>query len=340
MGVRIHIDTLPEERTPVTTPARFALALSLAVVALAALNALLAYELKAHPRNIGYGIVEAKWEAAAALEEAPTWLFVGDSSCNQGIRASRFAEALGESAWNGCTIGSATVADDVWMVTEFVRRGLVPEHVVLANSWTTWKRESSALRAMLFLIEPGPRVWRDTEPRLELTPGDRWLARWGGALPLASQAISARTVVFDPTRENLPPRFSPEADGFMPVSFRDDARVRADIANHQTQMRRPFEVSAWTEGALHRLLELAEEHAFTVHFVVSPMPIELEETDEARRFLGELAETVDSVAARSPRASVAIARPLALPAEVFEKADHVTVDGADAYTDAVIEALR
>ena len=86
--------------------------------------------------------------------------------------------------------------------------------------------------------------------------------------------------------------------------------------------------------------ELAEEHAFTVHFVVSPMPVELQETDEARRFLGELAESVESVAARSPRASVAIARPLALPGEVFEKADHVTVDGADAYTDAVIEALR
>lgn len=340
MSLRLYIDTLPEEEVPRTTLPRLLAGVAIAVVGLLVINALLARELEQHPRNLGYVVVESKWDAVEAMEVAPDWLFVGDSSCNQGIRASRVAEALGATAYNACTIGSATVGDDVWMVADLVRRGLVPEHVVIAHSWYTWGRSPGTLKAMLFLVEPGARVWRDTEPRLDLTLGDRWLARWGGAFPIASQAISAQTIVFDPFREGLPPRLTPGDDGYMAVPYRDDARLEADIEAHRIEMRAPFTISPWSQRAMDELLDLSDEHGFDVHFVVAPMPERLRDTPEAARYLAEHHGALEAIAARSPRVRVALSEPPVLPFEVFEKADHVTAEGANAYTDAVIDALR
>ena len=56
--------------------ARLAAAIAGALVLLAAVNAWLVRELAEHPRNLGYVVVDAKWRALDAMEDAPSWLFV------------------------------------------------------------------------------------------------------------------------------------------------------------------------------------------------------------------------------------------------------------------------
>jgi hypothetical protein len=338
--IRLHIDELPEEQLPQATWSRLAIGLAVALVLLAAANAWLGRELAAHPRNLGYVVVEAKWQAIDAMQQAPSWLFVGDSSCNQGIIARDVADALDTSAYNACTIGSATVADDVWMIDLLARRDRLPEHVVVAHSWYTWGRDASTLRAMLFLLSPGPEAWRDSAPPISLTLGDRLLARYGASLPLASQAISTRAIVFDPARTSLPPRLAPGPDGYMAVPMRSDDRLARDIREHQTFLRDGFVASEWSRAAMDHLVALADQHGFDVHLVVAPMPAELRGDPNADAYLAQHRAWLEALAARSARVHATLTMPPELPFGLFEKADHVTDQGAPAYTAAIIDALR
>lgn len=340
MRLSLSIDQLPEERLPRTTARRLAAAIAGALVLLAAVNAWLVRELAEHPRNLGYVVVDAKWRALDAMEDAPSWLFVGDSSCNQGIIAADIATGLDTTAYNACTIGSATVADDVWMIELLARRGHLPEHVVVAHSWYTWSRDPSTLRAMLFLIADVDPDWQRNVPQPALSLGDRLLARVGARVPLASQAISVQALAFDPTRASLPPRLRPGADGYMAVPMRNADRLALDMAEHQRFFRDGFVASAWSQAAMERLLELADTHDFEVHLVVAPMPEGLTASPEAAAYLDAHRAWLEALADRSPRVHAALTMPPTLPLAHFEKADHVTADGAPAYTTAVLDALR
>ncbi len=96
MSVLKQIMTPPEETIGETGKRAVLLFWIALAAALCAINALAYLEVENRPRNRGYEVVSHKWELAMTAEAPVDLLFVGDSTCNQGIMPTVFAEETGE----------------------------------------------------------------------------------------------------------------------------------------------------------------------------------------------------------------------------------------------------
>lgn len=326
----------PEEHVLPTDGRGVVPAILIALALLAAANAVAFVETEHRPRNRGYEVVAHKWTLASELESAPDWLFVGDSSCNQGVIPQVFEEVLGGTALNLCTIGSATVADDAWIADYVIDRVGPPGAIVVVHTWDTWPRPDSTLRSMLWRIPIGSDAWEGREPAIALTARDRLTARFGRWLPLYTQNISLRQAVTNPGGA---PTITFEDGGFMPMNEASPEAARYDLDKHRrTVAAEDWSASAWSRASLQALIDVARAHEVPVYLAMAPAHEDLVDEPDFERWMADYAALLHDAAA-TEGVTVIADRPFAVAPEMLEKVDHVNVEGARAYSSFLAERL-
>ncbi len=306
---------------------------TLAIVLL--INAYVWGALSVEPRNRGYEVVAHKWSLAEQATEPVAWFFVGDSSCNQSVVPSVITEITGETALNLCTIGSATVADDAWILDYYMENVGAPGAVVMIHTWDTWQRENDRLIQMLWKLPVGSTAWSGRVPDIDLSRGDEVRTALSGWFPLYSQSASSLQVF-----TGAPPVIHFEADGFMPMEA-NVARANADFDAHIAHIREAdFFASEWSTAGLDALVARTGEAGVTLHFFMPPVIDRLIDDPEFaawfagyRAFLAGYADAHSHVVFTGPA-------PMRTPLENAEKADHVSVEGAAIYSGFVGNLLR
>jgi hypothetical protein len=329
------LSELPKE--PQRTSSGRAIAVSFAVVVLAyaLANVTTALWLDAAPQNVGYAVVEHKWQAVVAHDEPMQWLFLGDSSCNQGVMPERVEAALGGSAYNACTIGSATVADDAWMLSWLLEHDAAPANLVVIHTWDTWRRDDSTLRAMLYLVPS--EAWRGREPRPSTSMLESLLARVGHWAPLASQPRSVYLLLTNAGRARIPESISIDEHGFMAMPFVNEAALERDARKHLSLVRsESFTSSEWSDEAIRTLLGDANDAGINTLLVMAPVFEGVLVEPEFAAYMGDYHAYLNELAGEYEHVNAQPNTPVALPSTQLEKVDHPTPAGAVVYTDAII----
>jgi len=269
-------------------------------------------------------------------------LFLGDSSCNQGLRPDIWREATGATAVNLCTIGDMLATNDAWMLERYLARHGAPRGgVVVMHAYDVWHRGmSGAFRTQLLARVPLPwGFWERATPKVTLTRDEALSVAASRYAPLYSEhATLAKRL--RPLSGEPSPQFALDADGYMRLDDAAPARVKRDVRGHLGFVRRKKpSVSRENREALARLRALAEEREFSLYLAASPIADELARDAEWRRHFdgveGALAKAVEG----SPRARLVLTTPATFPATRMENADHLVHEAAASYTKQVAEAV-
>lgn len=342
--MRPLLDTVmtPPRETVHRVSRRAVLLSVVAVVGVVALvNAAAALWLARTPRDLGAQVVQAKWSnvdvAAAQGDEPVDVLLVGDSSCNQGVLPALLTEGTPLRALNLCTIGFGTVADDAWLLADYIARVGAPKTVVVIHSWDVWPRDTSALRATLWTIPGGPPRWDSYAPELPLGAWERFVARWGAWMPLYTRAATLRQALRAPGAASV--------GSFTPDGFMEPPGVAGAVADRVAeQLRRtqaaPWSVSAWNEEAALALIALAEAHDVRVVFASGPVHEDLLNAPSFTGWMDEYTAWARALADEHPHVAAAAPFYEAIPREEMESADHTNRAGAEHFTRTLGERLR
>ncbi|MBM4360164.1 MAG: hypothetical protein FJ096_18815 [Deltaproteobacteria bacterium] len=294
------------------------------------------------PLNRGYWLVEQKWAKLEDSREAADWLFLGDSSCNQGLRPDVWKQATGEDAQNLCTIGEMIVTGDAWMLERHVERHGPPRKgAVLVHVYDVWHRPASpALRGSLLAHVPLPwGFWERLSPPLGLNPVERLGVAAGKYAPLyadnASLAVVAlRGVAFEP------PRFALDGSGYMAWHKANPEAVRADVEQHVNFVNNVrFKASAENRDALARIRALAEQHRFHVYVATSPIAEQLPRLATWRRYKASIDAWQRKVVEGSTYVHLVQRTPVTFRPEEMENADHLTHEAAARYTTTLAKSV-
>ena len=305
------------------------------VLLLVAANAVAVWELDQRPRNRGYEVIGHKWTLASEATEPVDLLFVGDSSCNQGIMPSIIEEETGRTALNLCTVGSATVADDAWILDYYLEEVGQPAAVVVVHTWDTWARDESVLRRMLWTIPIGAEAWRGREPALELRLADRLLAVLGRQVPLYTQNTSLMAAIASP---GSAPDIRFDDAGFMPMEDGDPELAAADVHNHRQTAADGFRISEWSRAGIDALIRRADAAGLPVYLVVAPTHVELANDPNVVAYFEAHRAMLEDLA-QADHVHIVVGMPLPIEPEMLEKVDHVNVEGAVVYSRFVAQTL-
>lgn len=319
----------PEEHVAPESRRRVLAWVGAAVGLVVAFNAAMVIALERAPRNRGYEVVEHKWNLAANATEPVDWLFVGDSSCNQGVIPERVSAIAGGTALNLCTIGSATAADDAWIVDYYLERVGRPRAIVVVHTWDTWPRDESLLRDMLWTIPAGASAWEGRAPAITLTPRQELVARVGRWIPIYTQSSSIVALLRAPLSA---PEIAFASGGFMPMETGSPAAAESDLRKHRRLVGAgDWHASEWSLGALDALIAVARDDDVPVLLAMAPVHAELAGEPDFQRWMAAYGAMLHSREAADVH--VIADRPLPIPPAQIEKVDHVTVEGAAVYTD-------
>src|SRR5262245_5791244 len=133
---------LPEELQIACTWRSVAWSIVGAIAVVAILNVAAMGILGAWSTNIGYRLVQEKWDLLMRQRSPVEWLVLGDSSCNQGVVPAVLDEELRTTSLNLCTIGDMMLVGDAWMLRSYLQRVGVPRHVVMVHVYDIWGRGS------------------------------------------------------------------------------------------------------------------------------------------------------------------------------------------------------
>jgi hypothetical protein len=327
--------TPPGEKLPESGPRPVLITGTGALAIVLLINAYAWGALNAEPRNVGHEVVAHKWSLAEQATEPVEWLFVGDSSCNQSVVPTVIEEITDQTALNLCTIGSATVAEDAWILDFYIENVGAPGAVVMIHTWDTWQRENDRLIQMLWKFPTGSTAWAGRVPDINLSRGNQIRTELSSWFPLYSQSASALQVF---TSDAPVIRF--EANGFMPMEANVD-RTNADFDVHMAHIREAeFHASEWSRSSIDALVARTDEAGLTLHLVMPPVLDRLFDDPEFsawfegyRTFLAGYAEAHAHVLLTGPE-------PLRTPVEHMEKVDHVSTEGAAVYSAHVGTLLR
>ena len=292
--------------------------------------------------NYGYWTLHQKWSLLAKMEAPVDWLILGDSSCNQGVSPAIIAEQMGGSAINLCTIGNVTVLNDLWMLEEYIQRFGPPKAVVVVHVYDIWSRGLSPV-----ILGQIPRPWGFwNEHTLGTTllenpdiRSDLFLEHY---VPLLSQRISLTTILRSVVFGKLTPfesQWHMEDNGFL-----IDEQARPEIAKQDGQDHMEFVrendpfISSINQTALNELKEIAEVYQLPIYLVNSPLYEGLFADEVFQAYLGQLRAQIDAVVGQSETIHL-IPEVKTFPASQLQTADHVTLPGAQAYTEWLIQRI-
>jgi hypothetical protein len=294
--------------------------------------------LKRYSTNLGYRLIQAKWQMLLSLTAPVDSLVLGDSSGNQSVAAGPLGEALSGLAINLCTIADALAANDAWMLETYIAKFGAPRRVFLVHAYDMWHRELDA--TVLAQIPLSWGYWSHLQPHMSLSIRAQASLLLQKQVPLYYENKSLSLVLREPwmiSRRQL--RLDPH--GFMPTQGSEPIRVLSDAESHLNFVRehRPM-LSAPNIHALRHMVTLAERHTFQLYLVNSPIYHGLYENDAFRSYLLMLERQLLEVLGRTPRAHYIFPIPVRFGADEMQNADHLTETAARVFTRRLVEAVH
>ncbi len=333
---------VPGEKVQTQPRAGIATVLLSAIVVLAAANFAYASFLKSVTLNGGYRLAEKKWEL---LQDAPDdidYLFVGDSSCNQGLDAAYFHELTGKRALNLCTIGNMAAIDDALMVSEFIGRYGAPPHIVVLHVDDVWPRDDESINSALHILPSSLQTNVFAQGGITPTLRNRVHYLINRHLPLYAENASLQTITRAPFSFRIPTSAHDTIDdfGFASVEGADEAGVRTDRTRRLRGVDEALSapLSEANRRSVARLQQLSREHDAQLHFVMAPLEREFAQSEQLREFVEAVsAELLEA----APDADFRLFRPdLAnFDAAEMESVDHVVGEAAQRFTEIVATGL-
>ena len=282
--------------------------------------------------NLGYRMVAAKYDLLAAQHgaEPVDWLILGDSSAAHGVVPSAWTEHTGGTSLNLAVVADLLVANDAWMLAEYLEHVGSPKNVVLVHAHDIWRRGYNS--ALIGQIPRSWGIWSRRAPQIELLEGHTQKAFYSHFLPLMSQSSTLRAHLKNrgPTR-TIDLRMTER--GWIPGQPHTAERVERDRARTtQRVQEQRFRMSSHNTRALEVLRTLADEHGFQLYITHGPMLDTMAEAEPFQAYVAEADQHVQALVGASDRVTV-VPDMVRFPAESMETTiDHVIPSVAPAYT--------
>lgn len=326
----------PEVVRP-STARRAALLLVSIAVAFVLLNWGARAYLDRHGTNLGYRMVHAKWDLLADMGPVD-WLVLGDSAAAHGIVPEVWSEVLGGETANLAIVANLLVANDAWMLNEYIERHGPPPNVVLVHAHDIWHRGYKS--ALLGQIPRPWGIWRWSEPTFELAAEHERKAFLSRFLPLYAESQTLRSHLrnLGPTRQL---NFSMTDSGFIPSAGHRPAALQRDVGRTRRFLRdRRFKVSRINRAGLEHVAELSKKHGFKVYLANGPMHEVLARGEPFRDYMKAWERRVSHLTKGFPNVHV-LNDVVSYPAKELEIAvDHVIPEMAPDYTRRLARRLK
>ncbi len=327
----------PEVVRP-STARRAALLVVSILVCFVLLNMVARWYLDNHGTNLGYRMVHSKYELLGDLDEKVDWLVLGDSSGAHGIVPEAMAEVLGGKVVNLAILANLLVANDAWMLDEYIERNGPPKNVVMVHAHDVWHRGYNS--ALIGQIPRAWGIWRRREPTFELTLDQERKVFLSRYVPLYAEAKTLREHV----KKWGPPKeldFKISDSGWIPAKPHSPSAFARDLARTRSFLaRNRFKMSKINERALRRIGELSTKHGFNVYLVHGPMYEPVARSSGYTRYVEATEKRVRGMAKAWPNFHV-LSDVLTYEAEQLEiYADHVIPEVAPEYSRELARRIK
>lgn len=302
-------------------------------------NAVFFYAIRHTPLNRDIWLIPAKWRVADRLEAAPDYLFLGDSSGNQGIDPQVASQVLGGEAVNLCLVAPAGPDAVSFMLDRVIDRVGVPEHVVLIHVFDFWGRPKPDLNTLPIPVMAA--IASDSPSQLDF---EEKVGLVGTHLfPAATYHQSLRKFLLDPgvlARDLSAHGLVIHSDGFMPMDPILPLTLEQDLVHHRAVcLADPPIMHAHSRQVLDRISSQAKELGFDLTIVNAPLVREAYEDPVIRAHYERVNEVLREWAAQDARFHHLFAEPILYEAEQIYNLDHTVGEAAQDYTRRVSEAL-
>ena len=289
---------------------------------------------------MGYYLLRDKWQRIENASSPIDTLIVGDSSGNQGVIPAIIEQRLGGSSVNLCTTAGSLVVTDAWMLGRYLEKHSPPKRVVVVHAYDAWLRtRDNQLVNVLSQTPIKGKFWEGLEPSIELTWSESaqlMLAKW---FPLYRQNLTLQMFVFNPVGSFEPPPLSEL--GFMEVKSANKNRtLRDQIKFTETCTNSSFRSSPINRDAVEVLIKLAQEHQFQLYFVSSPVYEDALNDSNVVRYCDAANHWISEKIAGSNTSHLLFSDPFPFPLNQLESFDHVNVEGAKVFTEAISTRIR
>jgi hypothetical protein len=296
--------------------------------------------LSEYSTNFGYFLIQHKWRLLDNLREPVEWLYLGDSSCNQGVIPSLVNEVTGEIGPNLCTIGNMTALEDLWMLEFYIDEFGPPENVLIIHVYDMWYRNFTP--GMLGQIPLPWGFWDDFSFASELVQSNRvkfniFLEAY---VPLYSQSSTLGSIIYDSVTQFKNPfvkQWHLDPYGFLPEEEAHPDTVERDAQNHiQFVTQNDFFLSYNNKVAMDKMVDLAEKHGINIYIANSPQYEGLFEDENYQRYFNKVRSMLIGYAEQSERVYY-ISEVKVFPAIKMQNADHLITSSANEYTNWLID---
>jgi len=294
------------------------------------MNVASVWYLREYPTNMGSWLVVRKWQMLHDLKEPVDWLILGDSSGNQGVMPALFDEMVGGRSVNLCTVASLSVANDVWLLHDYIKRFGAPRNVLLVHTYDVWTREPGVEG-----LAKIPLTWWDLlrlKPSLNLSLQEKVRLLLAKYAPLYAEP-KALASLFQAPRTWFDCRFRLEANGFMAMADARPWYVESDCeAKIESLKKHEFRVSRLNREAISCIVSVAERYEFDVYLVNGPIYEGLYKSKEFLAYFDGLGATLEGVVMKGKRLHYILREPMTFPKELMQNTRHVVQAGAREYT--------
>jgi hypothetical protein len=294
-------------------------------------------------RNEAYRTVTDKWNLLLDLPQPVDVLILGDSTCNQGVMPSIIHEQLGLTALNLCTFGDLLVANDAWMLETYIERYGPPKMVIMVHALDEWERTFTR-NPLWAKIPQGQAFWRGLPPDIGISKLDRQWMLFQRYVPLYWETNSLSSPIIDPWSASKPAEL-PGPDGFTARAGDSAAELAQQAATLlQREAANPsrvgFSMSSANSSALERVLDLSETSGFSLVLFNSPEYEPLLKQAWIAPYLDQMAAVFGRYEAVYPNFHYLLREPMTFPGSQMQSGDHVTAEGAVAYTERIVSEVK
>lgn len=289
-----------------------------------------------HTTNRTYWLIHKKWSLLEAQKEPVDWMFLGDSTCNQGVRPDVLEPVLGGRVMNYCTMGDMLAVNDAWMLSRSIQKGKVPKHVVLVHVFDVWNRGmTEKRRALLARVPLGWKFWERMEPKLPLSEEAEKEYLVSRYFPLYAESTTLTDWAVHPEKMFEDTGFSMDDRGYMRSDVVDEKRVHVSESGHLSNLRKwkSPRLSKENVAGLKRIAKLSDKYNFDLYLAMSPIAERVGKDSSYTTFAGKLRGTLSKIIRPGRRVHyVNFDEPLYFPADQMENADHVNHEAAEIYS--------
>lgn len=300
-------------------------------------NLVIAYTLKLYSPNHGYEIIQKKWQLLLAIDQPLDWLFLGDSSGNQGIDPATFSELTGASSINLCTVGSVATVDDIWMLEYYIEKHGAPKHVLITHAYDVWLRDTVSADIL------GQIPISKIQKHIRVAPNWNYFASsirpyLQKLFPSFYQSTSLKHLIFHP-KLLFARKYHIDENGFEHGQTTSIDKLNADMENHIQQIQSPFTIASINEQMIARLADISQEYDIKVYFAHSPIFKDLYRHPVFSKYYLQYQQQLAKICS-SNNFYLLNDPPLQFEAHQMENCDHLEKDAARTFTAHLVQQIE